>query len=156
MWDLDYKEGWVLKNCCFWTVVLEKTLESPLDCKDIQPIHPKRDQFRVFIGRTDVEAKTLILWPPDVKSWLIWTDPDAGKDWRQEEKGRQRMRWLDGITDWMNMSLSKLLEMVKDRKAWCPEVYGVPKSQTCLRDWTNLSIHLSPRNCSLFLVTKKT
>ena len=87
MWELDYKENWALKNWCFWTVVLEKTLESPLDCKEIQPVHPKGDQSWVFIGGFDVEAETSILWPPDVKSWLIWEDPDAGKDWRQEEKG---------------------------------------------------------------------
>ena len=86
MWELDYKESWVQKNWCFLTVVLEKTLESPLDCKEIQPVHPK-DQSWVFIGRTDVEAETPVLWPPHVKSWLIWKDPDAGKDWRQEEKG---------------------------------------------------------------------
>ena len=87
MWQLDYKESWVPKNWCFWTVVLEKILESPLDCKEIQPVHPKEDQSWVFIGRTDVEAETPKLWPPDVKSWLIWKDPDAGKDWVQEEKG---------------------------------------------------------------------
>ena len=87
MWELDYKESWVPKNWCFWTVVLEKTLESPLDCKEIQPLHPKGDQSWVFIGRTDAEAKTPILWPLDVKSWLIWKDPDAGKEWGQEEKG---------------------------------------------------------------------
>ena len=85
MWELDYKESWAPKNWCFWTVVLEKTLESPLDCKEIQPVHPKGDQCWVFIGRT--EAETPILWPPDAKSWLIWKDPDAGKDWRQEEMG---------------------------------------------------------------------
>ena len=82
MWELEHKEGWAPKNSCFWTVVLEKTLESPLDCKEIQPVHPKGDQAWVFIGRTDVEAETPILWPPDVKNWLIWKDPDAGKDWR--------------------------------------------------------------------------
>ena len=87
MWELDHKESWVLKNWCFWTVVLEKTLESPLDCEEIQPVHPKGDQSWVFIGGTDVEAKTPILWPPDVESWLIWKDPDGGKDWGQEEKG---------------------------------------------------------------------
>ena len=88
MWELDYKESWVLKkNWCFGTVVLEKTLESPLDCKEIQPVHPKGNQSWIFIGRTDAEAEALILWPPDGKSWLIWKDPDAGKDWRQEEKG---------------------------------------------------------------------
>ena len=81
MWELNYKEGWTPKSWCFWTVVLEKTLESPLDCKDIQPVHPKGDQSWVFIGRTDVKAETPILWPPDAKSWLIWKDPDAGRDW---------------------------------------------------------------------------
>ena len=87
MWKLEYKESWVPKNWCFWTVVLEKTLESPLDCKEIQPVHPKGDQAWVFIGRTDVEAETPKLWPPDVKSWLTWKDPDVGKDWGQEGKG---------------------------------------------------------------------
>ena len=86
MWELDYKESWAPKNWCFWTVVLEKTLESPLDCKDIQLVHLKGDQSWVFLGRTDVEAETSILWPPDAKSWLIWKDSDAGRDWRQEEK----------------------------------------------------------------------
>ena len=87
MWELDFEESWALKNWCFWTVVLEKTLPSPLDCKEIQPVHPKWDQSRMFIGRTDAEAETTILWPPDVKSWLIGKDRDAGKDWGQEEKG---------------------------------------------------------------------
>ena len=89
MWELDCEEGWAPKNWCFWTVVLEKTLASPLDCKEIQPVHSKGDQSWVFIGRTDVEAEIFwpILWPPDVKNWLIWKDPDSGKDWRQEEKG---------------------------------------------------------------------
>ena len=86
--ELDYRESWAQKNWCFWTVVLEKTLESPLDCKDIQPVNPKGDQSWVFIGRTDAEPETTVLWPPDVKSWLIWKDPDAGKDW-----GRRRGRW---------------------------------------------------------------
>ena len=86
MWELDYQQSWVLKNWCFWTVLLE-TLESPLDCKEIQPVHPKGDQSWVFIGRIDVEAETPALWPPDVKRWLIWKDPDAGRDWGQEEKG---------------------------------------------------------------------
>ena len=87
MWELDCEESWVPKNWCFWTVVLEKTLKSSLGCKEIQPAHPKGDQSWVFIGRTDAEAETPILWPPDVKSWFIWKDPDAGKDWGQEEKG---------------------------------------------------------------------
>ena len=87
IWELEYKERWVLKNWCFWTVVLEKTLESPLDCKEIQPVHPKGDQSWVFFERTNVEAETPILWSPDAKSWLIWKDPDSGKDWVKEEKG---------------------------------------------------------------------
>jgi len=87
MWELDYKESWMPKNWCFLTVVLEKTLESPLDCKEIQPVHPKGDQSWVFIGRTGIEAETPILWPPHVKKWLIWKDPDTGKNWGQEEKG---------------------------------------------------------------------
>ena len=85
MWELDCEEGWVSKNLCFWTVVLEKTLESPLDIKEIQPVHPKGNQSWMLIGRTDVESETPILWPPNVKNWLIWKDPDAGKDWRQEK-----------------------------------------------------------------------
>ena len=102
MWELDYKESWALKNWCFWTVVLEKTLESPLDCKEIQPVHPKGNQSWIFTGRTDDEAETSILWPPDAKNWLIWKDPDAGKDWRWEGKGitEDEMagwhHWLDG------------------------------------------------------------
>ena len=87
MWELDYKESWRQKNWCFSTMVLERTLESPLDCKEIKPVHPKGNQSLIFIWRTDVEDETPILWPPDVKSWLIWKDPDAGKDWRWEEKG---------------------------------------------------------------------
>ena len=96
MWELDCKESWALKNWCFWTVVLEKTLESPLDCKETQPVHPKGNQSWLFIGRTDVEAETPILWPPDVKNWLIGKDPEAGKDWRREEKGTtegEKVRW---------------------------------------------------------------
>ena len=93
IWELDYKESWTPKNWCFWTVVLEKTLESPLDYKKIQPVHPKGNQSWIFTGRTDVEAEAPILWPPDVNSWLIWKDPDAGKDWRQEEKGIDNRGW---------------------------------------------------------------
>ena len=95
MWELDYKESWAPKNWCFWTVVLEKTLASPLDCKEVQPVHSKGDQSWVFIGRTDVEAETPIFWPPDAKIWLIWEDPDGEKDWRWEEKGmtKDEMVW---------------------------------------------------------------
>ena len=101
MWELNYKESWSPKNWCFWTVVLEKTLESPLDCKEIQPVHLKGDQSLVFISRTDVEAETPILGPPDAKSWLIWKDPDAGKDWGQEEKGKTEDEMV-GWHQWLN------------------------------------------------------
>ena len=101
MWELDYKASWAPKNWCFWTVVLEKTLESPLDCKEIQPVHPKGGQSWVFIGRTDAKAETPILWPPDVKNWLTGKNPDVGKDWRQEEKGTTEDKMV-GWHHWLN------------------------------------------------------
>ena len=117
MWELDHKEGWVPKNWCFWTVVLEKTLESPSDFKESKSVHPKGNQSWIFIGRTDAEAETPKLWPLDVKRWLIGKDPDAGKDWRQKRREKQRITWLDGFIDSMDMNLSKFQEIVEDRGA---------------------------------------
>ena len=138
VWELDCKESWMPKNWCFWTVVLEKTLESPLDCKEIQPVRPKGNQSWIFIARTDAEAETLIVWPPDVKNWLNGKDPDTGQDWRQE-KGMTEdemvgwHHWRDG------QSLSKLRELVMDREVWCGAVNGLAKSWTWLRDWNQLN-----------------
>ena len=122
--ELDDKESWTPKIWCFWTVVLQKTLESPLDCKEIKPVNPKGNQSWIFIGRTDAEAEALILWPPYVKSWLIGKDPDAGKDWRQE-KGTTEDEMV-GWHHWLNgLSLSKLWELVMDREVWHSAIHGV-------------------------------
>ena len=146
MWELDCEESWALKNWCFLTVVLKKTLESPLDCKEIQPVHPKGDQSWVFIGRSDVEAETTKLWPPDLKNWLTGKGPVVGKDWRQE-KGTTEDEMVDGITNSIDMSVGKPQELVMDREVWQTAVHGVIKSWTWLSNWTELIYILS--HCSV-------
>ena len=138
-WKLDYKEGWAPKNWCFWTLVLEKTLESRLDSKEIQPVHPKGNQSWIFIGRTEAEGETPIFWPPDVKNWLIEKDPDAGKDLQWEEKGATEDEMVGWNHNSMDMSLSKFQELVMDREDWRAAVHGVTKSQVLLRDWSELN-----------------
>ena len=147
MWKLDHKEGRVPKNWCFWTVVLGKTLESPLGYKEIKPVNPKESQSWIFIGGTDAEAEALILCPPDVKSRLTGKDPDAEKGRR---RGRQRMKWLDGITNSMGMNWGQL-QMLRDKEACSAAVHGVTKNWTRLGDWTTMWDLSSPtrdRTCT--------
>ena len=142
-WELDYNESWAPKNWCFWTVVLEKTLESPLDCKEIQPVHPKGNQSWIFIGRTDAEAKTPILWPPDAKNWLTGKDPDAGKDWRLEEKGTTedvmvlRYHWLDGHEFEQAPGVGDGQGSLESCNSWSCEQSDMIEQ----RNWTELTSH---------------
>ena len=141
--ELDYKESWALKTWCFWTVVLEKTLESPLDCKEIQPVQPKGDQSWVFIGRTDVEVEPPILWPPYSKSWLIGKDSEVGKDWRAGGEGDDRGwdGWMTSPTQWTWVWLDCGTTLVMDKEAWCAAVHGVNMqfSPSRLSNWTELN-----------------
>ena len=144
MWELDHKEGWAPKNWCFWTVVLEKTLESPLNSKKIKPLNPKGNQSWIFIGRTDAEAEAPILWPPDVKSQFTGKDPDTGKDWRQDEKGTTEDEMV-GSHHWLDGHEFEHQKLVMDKEAWCASVHGDTKSQTQLSNWTEHVLGLEDR-----------
>ena len=163
MWELNHKEGWAPRNLCFWTVVLEKTLESFLDRKEIKPVNPEGNELWIVIGRTDADAEAAILWPPDRKIWLIGKDPNAGKDWGKE-KGTTKDEMV-GWHHWLNGHefTQKLHEIMKDGEAWCAAVHGVTKSWTLLSGWkTTICIHRHPlwrerRKCiniAIFLLTR--
>ena len=142
MWELDHNEGWAPKNWCFWMVVLKKALESPLDCKEIQPVHPKGNQSWIFIGRADAEAEAPILWPCHAKNWLIGKDPDAGKDWRQKEKGMTE----DEMAGWHQQldghGFEQALGVGDGHGAWHSAVHGFAKSQSWLSDSTDWCLFL--------------
>ena len=153
IWELDHKEGWALKNWCFQTVVLEKTLENPLDSKEIKPVSSKGNWPWIFTGRTDAEAEAPILWPPDAKSWLIGKDPEAGKDWRREEKGmteNEMVGWHPQLNGANLLKFEQTLKTVRDRDAWCAAVHGVAKSRTSLCDWTTTIISVTFSNLPEF------
>ena len=147
----DYKENWAPKNWCFWTVVLEKTLESPLEYKEIQPVNPKGNQSWIFMGKTDAEAETPILWPPDAKKWLIGKDPDAGKDWKQEEKGMREGEMVGWHHQLNGHEFGQALELVMDMEAW-RAVHGVTKSWTQLSDWPELNLTKDARPPDIALI----
>ena len=145
MWELDYKKDWVLKNWCFWNVVLEKTLESPLDCKEIQPVHPKGNQSWIFIGKTDARAEAPILWPPDMKNWFLGKDPNTGRDWRQEEKGMTE----DEMVGWHHQLYGH--ESASSRSWWWTGKPGVLQSMGSQGIWHDWAAELNRTSISLSL-----